>query len=170
MAAHWPWPVERKPGRLLWAGHNARSWQTSTVWFSPACVRISHRHHKGRVLLYFTHLFCFPKTTTWWQAEETTNPSPFCPQTDCLRIKITADTVQRAGAAKLYSWVCLLKHFSINFFSLFSFDQTPRRIVGLNGKSCQFKTMRLRSERLTELGFEGFVFVFLCVWQEYKPT
>lgn len=51
----------------------------------------------------------------------------FCPQTDSLGIKITtADTVQGAGIAKLPSWVCLLKRFTVNFFSPFSFDQTPR--------------------------------------------
>lgn len=118
-----------------------QTWQTSTVWFSPVHVRISHRHHRGRVLLYFTHSYCFPKTTTWWQAGETTNPSSFCPQTDCLEIKITTgDTVHKNGVAKLSSWVCPLRHFTVNFFSLFSFDQAPRSSIqwrrAVSSKQC----------------------------------
>lgn len=80
------WPRARSSliqGRSLWS----QTWQTLTVSFRPVHDRTSQRLHRGRVLLHFTHLYCFPKTTTWWQAGETTNLSSFCPQTDCLEIK-----------------------------------------------------------------------------------
>lgn len=130
--------------------------------------RTSHRHHRGRVLLYFTHSYCFPKTTTWWQAGETTNPSSFCPQTDCLGIKITTvDSVQGAKVAKLYSWVCLPKHFTVNFFSIYILLTRPP-VVELNGERLSVHNNVTQEWTLdwTGLGLEGFVCVCLCVWHE----
>lgn len=70
-----------KPGRSLHVSHSdAANWPT--VWLKLR--HITSWHRRGRVLFDFTHIDCFPKTTTWWQSGQTTNSSWFHFQTDWL--------------------------------------------------------------------------------------
>lgn len=141
------------------------------LWLSDSALCVSASPsatevlHSVRLVHYFTHFYCFPKTTTWWQAGETTNPSSFCPQTDCLGIKITtAETVQRAGVAKLSTWVCLLKHFTVNFpLSLHSFHQDPLLPLAEVNVERAVSSKQCDSGVNARLNWTGFRGLCLCV-------
>ncbi len=122
-----PDSVERKPERSLWAGQDVKSWQTPTVWVSPACVRTSGRqtlHRQSSAVLSSPLLFS--KDNHLVASWGSNLPSSFCPQTNCLGIKITADSVRGSwiagGTQESAFWSASPLTFSLSF----SFDQTPR--------------------------------------------